>query len=115
MRKGDEMRLLPLDIEILCNKATVFGAHEISAYLVEGEAMSEETYALRRLREFILKRVDEFGRWTIPEGMSDELVDDSLFALKIRKDESRAILTEINRMLEFKPSGLAKKNQNSDK
>lgn len=73
--------------------------------------MSEETYALRRLRNFVLKRVDGFSRWTIPEGMSDELIDDSLFALKIRKDESRAILMEINRMLKFKPSGRAKKQQ----
>ena len=73
--------------------------------------MSEETYALRRLRDFVLKRTDELSRWPIPDGMSGELINDSLFALKVRKDECRTILMEINRMLKFKPSGRAKKQQ----
>lgn len=71
--------------------------------------MSQDTYALRQLKAFILRRIKQHDEWVPLGGMSDANIEDCLFALKIRKDESRAVVLEINRMLNFKPSGRPKK------
>lgn len=76
--------------------------------------MSQDSYALRQLKQFILNRVKQHAKWKPVEGMSDAMIDDCLFAIKMRKDESHEILYEINRVLKFKPSGRKKQNKEGE-
>lgn len=70
--------------------------------------MSEETYALRRLKDFIVARAKGWQSRKNVEGMSEAMLDDHLLAVKVRTDEDREIIREINRMLKFKKPGRAK-------
>lgn len=74
-----------------------------------GATMSERTYALRKLRAFVVKRAKELRDWKPDRDRSDDALDDCLFAIKIRMDEDRIVMREIDRMLKFGQSGRKKK------
>lgn len=70
--------------------------------------MSERTYALRKLRAFVEERAKCLQKWKAIVEMTDEMIEDNLFAVKIRRDECREIIQEIDRMLKFKKTGRKK-------
>lgn len=67
--------------------------------------MSERMHALRQLRSFIKKRALSFasGKYDLADD------EDNYLARKVRTDECRMIMREIDRMLEFKSTGRKKK------
>lgn len=67
--------------------------------------MSERTYALLNLRKFIKQRALDRRKWKPTAQMIDEEIDANLEAIKVRTDEDRIIMAEIDRVLKFKPSG----------
>ena len=71
--------------------------------------MSERTHALRQLREYIKRRVKSWQDWTPSDHATDEMIDDHCLAVKVRRDECREFISEIDRMLDMKPSGRKKK------
>ena len=72
--------------------------------------MSEAKYQLRMLRDFILKRGRRLQKWRPTLAVSNDYIDDVKQAIKLRVDEDRIIIREIDRMLKFKQSGRKKKS-----
>jgi len=62
--------------------------------------MSERIHILRVLRGFVTRRARELQAWQPRDGMSESELDDAALAIKLRVDEARIYLSEIDRMIQ---------------